>query len=120
LDSSAIVDLLRGGQKGDNIQHLLEGKKLLTSVICYCEVLNQSEGPRQAQAKSFMSSLLVLPVTVSDGDVAEQMQYSCRKSGGHVRTMDCLVAATAFNHGATLVATDSDFERIDGLKKHLF
>ncbi len=120
LDASFILDVLKGGSSAfDMVQFIRDGEHL-TSVLCYCEVLNVSSEKKQATAKEFLSNLTVLPLTLKEGGIAEKLQYDCRRQGRHVKTMDCLIAATAINHDASVVATDSDFTRIQGLKSHVF
>lgn len=120
LDTSAILALLKGGRDAFDVHHFVKGHKIYSSILCYCEVLNKAEGSRQQTAKDFLSSLILLPLTLSDGFLAEKLQYACRKSGKHVTTPDCLIAATAISHDAVVVAMDSDFKRIEGLKSHVF
>jgi len=120
LDTSAILHILRGTSEGAKIGRLIQGADVLTSVICYCESLNNSHLTWLERAETFLSKVTVLPVDISEGQLAKKLQYACRKKGKMVPTMDCLVAATAIQCDAEVVAVDSDFERIEGLKKHLF
>jgi len=119
LDSSIILDVLAGNASGVKAAHILRGGESATSVICYCEVLNKIDLLRQEKAENFLSKLLVFGVTLADGKAAKKLQDECRKSGGQVPTTDCLIAATAMNNGAVMVASDKDFERIKGLEKKL-
>jgi predicted nucleic acid-binding protein len=116
-DSSVILNILAGNQKGVHAAAILSKGSLCTNVICYCEVLNTSDRNRRASAEALLSKFMLFPVTLADCDAACQMQDSCRKRGEQVRTSDCLIAASAKNAGAILVTSDSDFERIESLEK---
>ncbi len=120
MDTSAILGILAGGRDGLDIYHFVKKQKIYTSILCYCEVLNKAEGKRQEHAKELLSSFILLPLTLTDGFLAEKLQYACRKTGKHVSTSDCLIAATALNHDAEVVTMDSDFKRIEGLKSYVF
>ena len=117
LDTSAILHILDSTEKGKKAIKLVSSGEVITSIICYCEVLNKTNLDKQTIAEEFLSKLLVFQVTLEDGNIAKQFQNSCRKSGKFVPTTDCLIAATAANNKAVVVATDSDFERISGIEK---
>ncbi|MBI2444903.1 type II toxin-antitoxin system VapC family toxin [Candidatus Micrarchaeota archaeon] len=120
LDASAILHIVGGTPQGARIRDLVRNGESATSIICYCEVLNKADLDKLAKAEAFMSNLLVFPFDVSDGSTAKKIQLDCRRNGGYVPTLDCMVAATAIQYDCELVTSDSDFERIGGLKKHLF
>lgn len=120
LDTSAILHILRGTKTGSDIVRFVKDADLTTSVICYCETLNNSNLDKQAEAEEFLSCLAILPVTLSDGEAAKKIQYACRKDGKHVPTTDCIIAGTARNNDLEMVTADSDFARIEGIKKRVF
>ncbi len=120
LDSSIILDILAGNQEGQKAVKALAGGELATSVICYCEVLNKINLERYQKAEEFLSKLLVFGLSVGDGEIAKNLQLECRKSGGHVPTIDCLIAATAVSTNSVIAASDKDFERIQKIRKILF
>ena len=120
LDSSIINDILSGNARGQKAATRIEGGELATSVICYCEVLNNINLDKQPKAETFISKLLVFGLSVGDGKIARDLQDSCRAAGKQVPTIDCLIAATALANHATVVSSDSDFARIDGVEKLVF
>ena len=119
LDSSVILDILAGNADGQKAVGFLKNGEASTSVICCCEVLNTVNLEKYAKAEAFLSKLLVFGLSVSDGETARGLQKNCRKTGRHVPTIDCLIAATAINNDATVISSDSDFERLDGARKLL-
>ncbi len=120
LDSSAILNMLANTSSSSDIRNFISNGELVTSVICYCEVLNEINLHKIKIAEEFLNQLLIFQVTLADAHLAKEIEYACRKSGGQVPTMDCLIAATASNNNATVITTDSDFSRIDGVKKEVF
>ena len=120
LDSSIIIHMLNGTDAGRAAVKFVSAGELVTSIICYCEVLNEANLDKQAQAEGFLSKLLIFQVTLEDGKTAKGFQDSCRKSGKFVPSTDCLIAATAANNNAMVVASDPDFERISGVEKKIF
>ncbi len=117
LDTSAILDVLEGNAQGRRVREIVGNSESVTSVICYCEVLNKSNEVKIAKAESFLSQLMIFGAARGEGEIARDFQYACRKSGKTIRSMDALIAATAFTNNAILLSSDSDFERIDGIRK---
>lgn len=117
LDSSCIIDILSGNERGAKAAQLAKGAELVTSAICYCEVLNRLDLDKAAKAEAFLSKLLVFGLGLQEAKIAKEMQYACRRAGNQVPTVDCLIAATAKTNSATLIASDHDFARIDGVEK---
>lgn len=117
LDSSVILDILDGNEHGREAARILGPAEACTSVICRCEVLNKVNLQKITKAKELLSKIPVFGLTTGDGETAEQLQYSCRKTGVHTQTLDCLIAATAVNNYATVLTSDADFERIQQVEK---
>ncbi|HIH20012.1 TPA: PIN domain nuclease [Candidatus Micrarchaeota archaeon] len=122
LDSSIILEILQGTVEGQKATKFLETDKndLCTSVICYCEVLNKINLEKYEKASALLSKLLVFGVSLADASTAKEIQYTCRKTGKYVPTLDCIVAATAINNNAVILTLDKDFERIEKARKILF
>ncbi len=57
-------------------------------------------------------------VLLDSSTIAQNIQKNCRKNGKHVPTIDCTIASTAINNNATIISSDSDFQRIDEARKH--
>lgn len=117
LDSSAVINILFGSAAGQQASKRVSGGLATTSIICYCEVLNKADARRRKSAEELLSTLVAFPISLADGKLAVQIQDACRTAGKQVPTPDCLVAATAANHDATVVTADRDFERIQQVKK---
>ncbi len=116
LDSSAILNVMDGGSKGQDIAALIRGGELCTSVICFCEVLNKCNLDKRVKAEAALIKLLVFSAGLEEGEIAVGFQDSCRKRGVFVPSTDCIIAATAKSNRAILVSTDSDFSRIEGIE----
>jgi len=79
---------------------------LHASVISRTEVFAGMH-PREEQiTEELLASLISLPVTVSIADRAGRMIYKHARKGFQVSFPDALIAATALEHGLTLVTTN--------------
>ena len=120
LDSSAIIQLLSGDARGKAILDALEGGEFYTNVICCVEAVNGANLDKVARVEAFLNKLHTLAVGYEEARIASGFALSCRRKGGYVAAVDCLIAASAVSVGATLVTTDHDFERIAGVKVKVF
>lgn len=103
LDSTVLIDHLRGRPAVERVRQLLAtGDTLTTSALNVEEIVR---GMRAAEAKivdQLLKGLIVLPVdeTVARLSGRWRSEYSAR--GVTLHQADCLVAATASVHGARL------------------
>ena len=117
-DSSAWIEFDRatGGRVDRRLSELIgEGGPLAVTDPVVMEV---TAGARDDHAAARLRDLLLsfsfLPFdAAADFDAASRIYRTCRRHGVTPRGMvDCMIAAVAWRHGATLLARDADLERI--------
>ena len=117
-DSSAWVEFDRatGGRVDRRLGELIgEGGPLAVTDPVVMEV---TAGARDDHAAARLRDLLLsfsfLPFdAAADFDAAARIYRTCRRHGVTPRGMvDCMIAAVAWRHGATLLARDAHLERI--------
>ncbi|HEV8116484.1 MAG TPA: PIN domain nuclease [Acidimicrobiales bacterium] len=68
---------------------------------------------REVQLRRLLARFHLLRFEISDFDAAASIYRRCRKVGVSPRGLvDCMIAAVAWRHGATLLAQDVDLRRI--------
>jgi predicted nucleic acid-binding protein len=118
LDANAILDLLTNGPASERIAQLLRdahrlGKPMLISVLNWGEVFYHSwqrHGEQSAQAT--LANLSCLPIQVVPVDLPQALKAGEIKALHKVPYVDCIAAALAVLHQATLVTSDHDFEKL--------
>ena len=126
VDTSVWIDFLTGRATGavSHFRKRLEARETfaLTELI-YLEVL---QGVRDPEAVTKVSTYLrgQLYLAPRRGlqtyDAAAVLYRRCRAAGVTVRsTIDCLVAQMAIEHGAVLLHSDRDYERIARMEARL-
>jgi predicted nucleic acid-binding protein len=117
-DTSAWVEYLRatGSPVHLRLRDMIEGESdLRTTEVVMMELLAGATTPeRVTQLRRLLGRFDVLPVEgLADYEAAAALYRRCRAGGETVRKLtDCLIAAVAMRHGATLLHRDHDFEVI--------
>ena len=117
-DTSAWVEYLRGtgSLAHQRLRGLIESEApLATTEVVHLELLaGASDAGHVTRLRRFLGRFELLPVQgLADYEAAADLYRRCRVRGETVRKLeDCLVAAVALRHGATLLHRDHDFEVI--------
>jgi predicted nucleic acid-binding protein len=120
-DSSAWVEFDRA--TGSAVERRLtaligEGGPLAVTDPVVMEVTAGARDDRAAaRLRDLLLSFSFLPFdAAADFDAAARVYRTCRRHGVTPRGMvDCMIAAVAWRHGATLLAVDADLARIAGV-----
>jgi ribonuclease VapC len=118
LDASAILDLLGNGPGAARVQDLLHeahrlSTPLLASVANWGEVFYLSwQRHGEQSARKTLMDLSLLPIRVVPVDLPQVLKAGELTALHKVPYVDCLVAALASIHQATLVTSDRDFEKL--------
>lgn len=124
FDTSAIIDLTRQEKWILNVLNTLRNQELAISVITLAEIkigMHISKN-KQESVVSALQNLIdnsVLNVINVDTKIANQvaiLQNRLKSKGLTLAPFDSLIAATALERKATLVTSDSDFQRVKTLK----
>ncbi len=121
VDSDVIVDLLRDNEHGRGYRKFLAGHHLAVSIITYGEIyegIYNAPDPER-QEKGFLALLDAITVVNLKREIMQafaMMRMELRKSGQQIGDLDTIIAATAYESGASLVTRNrKHFERIPGL-----
>jgi predicted nucleic acid-binding protein len=115
-DTSAWVEYLRatGSPAHLRLRELIAGQgELATTEVVVMELLAGAGAQEEvARLRRLLGRFELLPVEgLADYEAAADLSRRCRVGGETVRKLtDCLIAAVALRHGATLLHRDLDFE----------
>lgn len=105
------------------VQPWLARREAATSALCYAEVVEYLQGlPNAAQRIAQLRRLLrtVYPYSLTyailERYAAVRRQMRPPHGPGLIGDVDTLIAATALERDLTVVTTDTDFQRVPGLK----
>lgn len=124
LDSAPLAALLYGRQPAvDLITPWFARHEVATSIVAYAEVIEYAKGRpgflhHQAALRTLLREVapyvLTYPILDQYADIRRQLRPPY--GPGLIGDIDTLIAATALERDLTVITTDSDFERVPGLK----
>ena len=115
LDTSAVIELLRGTGKGKEIQKMLDHNAALVTSITVNEALVGEKNNRE-QVINFLKEINVLSF---DGDAAwrsVELEEELYKKGKPLTKLDLYIASICLVNNVPLVSTDKGFQSVEGLK----
>jgi predicted nucleic acid-binding protein len=118
FDANALLDLVEAGPGVGKVEQLLQAALrnqalVLTSVLNWGEVfylLWQHRG--EEKARQTIANLSRLPIQIVVVDFLQALQAGELKALHKIPYVDCVAAALAILHGAVLVTSDRDFEKL--------
>jgi predicted nucleic acid-binding protein len=124
LDTTPLVGFLHGRPRFvERLAPLLATHQVATSVLVYGEVTEYLKGRadyelRSAALRSLLHTVYPYFLTFGTLDRYADIRRSLRPpyGPGLIGDIDTLIAATALEFDLTLITTDTDFERVPGLK----
>lgn len=124
LDTSFVVDVIRGHEKAGRLFRILEqesavlGVSAATAYELFTGVArSETPGSEERKVEQFIESLALLPFELPTARIAGLLASQLTKRGSALGVVDLFIAATALEHGEPLVTRDrKDYERVPGLK----
>ena len=115
LDTSAVIELLKGTEKGKEIQIMLAHSTALVTSITVNEALVGEKDNRE-QVINFLKEINILPF---DGDAAwrsVELEEKLYTKGKPLSKLDLYIASICLVNNLLLVSTDKGFQSVEGLK----
>jgi predicted nucleic acid-binding protein len=109
LDSTVLIDHLRGRAAADRVEaRVLGGDLLATTAINVEEIVRGLRPREQGPAEALFSGLIELPLGVNEGRQAGTWRREFATRGTTLSQADCLIAAAALSAGAHLATGNPD------------
>ena len=123
IDSDRLIDHLSGDSSARELLQRLEPPDVAVSVISVMEIEEGllrpgTEHARRAAWRLLQATTRVLPFTEREARRCASLRHALRQRGARVnqRSLDLMIAATAIEHGLTLVTRNTrDYEDIPDL-----
>ncbi len=114
LDSSAVIDVIHGNERGAKVMQIVgDGKFYITSITVHEILLSEKDS---AKAAEFAENSYVFNFGKESAKISANVEKTLRKTGKMINKGDIFIAAISIETNSTLVACDSDFKNVAGLK----
>ena len=118
LDANAVLDFVEDGPGAKRVEQLFkdalhERSRVLMSVVNWGEVFYHSwQRDGEESARRLLADLSRLPLELVSVDLPQALQAGEIKARHKIPYVDCVAAGLALLHGAVLVTSDRDFEKL--------
>jgi predicted nucleic acid-binding protein len=112
LDTDAVIDLLNAVSSTVEIVEDVHsrGDTMCTCAVVVAEIHAGLHAPDRVRGACLLTSMWFLATTADAAEQAGSWRYGFARRGRQLSTTDCLIAATALEHGATLITgNDADY-----------
>lgn len=115
LDTSALIEILAGTERGLKLKEILGKGKLATTPITVNEAL-VSIRPKDGKIfRDFLETLEIIPFDKGSAFKSVEIEDALMKKGDVIGKLDIFIAAICIQKNIPLATFDSDFKRVDGL-----
>lgn len=115
LDSSVIIELLRGNEKIiREVEKLNE--RLNTTLINFYEVVRGVKGKKREKVINFFKEMDLYPLDLEASMRAIRIYDELKSKGAMINELDILIASISMIRGEILITLDHDFKLINSLK----
>lgn len=114
LDSSALIELLVGSEKGRKIKEMLSDIIFMTSFSVH-ELFVGTADKELTMMQDFLKGFEVLPYNVECAIKSPAIEKALSKQGKKINIIDVFIASICINSNKMLITTDKDFKHIKGL-----
>src|SRR3989338_8183738 len=119
LDTSAIVEILRGTDIGKRIAEKFNKDIKFTTAISAYELMLGIKDKDTIKVESFLNDLDILDFDIKAGKESAQIEKELKSKGNLINKIDILISGICKNYNATILTLDHDFLKIKGIKDEL-
>ena len=109
LDTSAVIELLYGTEKGQAIREVVRNEPIFLSTLTIHELLVGFKEKEIPALKNFFREVSVADFNLRAAFQSAHIERDLRQKGKLINTVDILLGGLCISRGATLVACDGDF-----------
>ncbi len=115
LDTSAIIELFNGTQKGLKVKEILENEAAGISAITINELLVGANKKEKEIIHGFLSSLHILSFNSEAAYKSVELEEDLISKGKIIGKLDIFIASIGLVSDLKILTADKDFNNVDGL-----
>lgn len=115
LDTSALLEILYGTEKGINITKTISGMPLSTTSITLHEVAIGESQEDLKKILPFFDSIEILPFDKDSALLSSEIEKDLQKKGRMINRVDIFIAGICKKHNVMLITLDKGFRNINSV-----
>ncbi len=119
LDTSALLEVIRGREPGTEVQKIVGNQPYITTSFTQHEILVGMKPHEMQKIGELFNDADVLAFDSQSSVISSRTFRELRQSGSLINVVDIFIAAICIRNGGTLVTSDRDFMKIKGLRYEL-
>lgn len=116
LDTSAIIELIYGTEKGNRVRHAMQHEPISISSLTLHELMVGLKEREVESLHAFFADVSVQEFDAQSALQSARIERELRKKGALINKVDILLAGSCLAHNLTLVTCDGDFAAVSGLQ----
>ena len=116
LDTSALIEITRGSEKGAQIIRCVQGESYATTSINMHELLLLARDDEKDEFREFLNAIKIYPYDKGCIEKSVFIERELMQKGKLINKLDILIAAICLAQDAGILTLDEDFKRVPGLK----
>ncbi|MBI4014493.1 MAG: type II toxin-antitoxin system VapC family toxin [Candidatus Aenigmarchaeota archaeon] len=116
LDTSALLEVIRGRVPGTEVQKIVGNQSYITTSFTQHEILVGMKPHEMQKIGELFNDADVLAFDSESSVISARIFRELRQSGSLVNVVDVFIAAICMVNDGTLITLDKSFRRIHGLK----
>lgn len=118
LDTSAVINLMYGSEKGNIIKKVVGSSPVAISALTVYELWIGMKPPEIDFFTNLIQEVTVIDFNKLSAIKSADLETELKKKGIMINKVDLLIAGTCLAHGFELVTCDADFSKVKGLTVH--
>jgi len=120
LDTSAVIEILRGSKKGAQIEDAIGHEKVFITAFTVHEIMMGVKETEIYKTQGFLSSVEILVFDFSSAMASSQIERGLIKKGKKIEESDIFIAGICLANNLGLITLDNDFIEIKELDVKVF
>jgi len=120
LDTSAILEVLHGSERGLKIKNYIGENPIFISTISVHEILVGLKENEKKLVERFFREVTAIEYDKSSAIKSSEIERHLRSKGKLINIADILISGSCLVLNFTLVTCDNDFLKISNLKTKIF
>ena len=116
LDTSAIIEILKGTKKGKQIKEIIKENNISTTSINIHESLIILRENEREKFSEICENIKIYPFEKKSAKQSARIERTLKDTGEMIQRVDTFIAGICLSQNQNLITLDKDFKRIPGLK----